>query len=64
MSSVALAFSTEESKGLVECFNMEEWLSSAITLRSHGMSGKTFSFSFCGSEALVNAPELASRRTR
>ena len=34
MSSVTLAFSTEVSKGLVECFNMEEWLSSAITYLS------------------------------
>ena len=61
MSSITLAFSTEVGKGLVERFNMGEWLSFAITLRSHGMSGKAFSF--CGSEALVNAPELASRLT-
>ena len=61
MSSVAFAFSTEESKGLVECFDMEEWLSSAIFFGFHGMSGKVFSFPFGCSEALVYAPELASR---
>ena len=63
MSSVAFAFSTEVGKGLVECFDMKEWLSSAISFGPHGMSGKTFSFPFSCSEAFVYAPELAGRLT-
>ena len=61
MSSVAFAFSTEVGKGLVECFEMKEWLSSTISFGSHGMSGKTFPFPF--TEALVYAPEPAGKLT-
>jgi hypothetical protein len=38
---------------------MEEWLSFAVSLGSHGVSGKSFSFPFGSSEAFVDTSELA-----
>ena len=61
MSSVALAFSTEVGQAFVECLDMEEWLSFAVSLGSHGVSGKTISFPFGSSEAFMDTPELAGR---
>ena len=44
---MALAFSTEEGKSLIERLNVEDWLSFAVALRSLGMSGKKrFPFPF------------------